>query len=1204
MTKQLLSRLDDDDQTRLMNQLLEDARKLELRHLGVQYLETDEFIDEEKHFTGFKQGLLDNEKCVRHILSCYLNNRNASNEKYPLFVRDLLAVIKRVEGIRKHTERQKTYTAQLLYLYEQNKENAILQVQILRDMCIHQCVDNNTLLLYSKDAVLLNRCLEKMLLEANIDNVAITNWTLWCHEHNYDKLELIIRISRLKKDLIKLIVSLININIKVPKLAQDTDVHNLIKRMAVLLSSRLDFENSSYERMLHVWFLKQLYMWKGIHWIELIFTHPVIRQEVPLFGGTNPTNIFAALTPRPFHCDFYNPLVGVYGPRFIDNIHTILTNERYHPNLNLSCQILIDCLSLVNLYGFTYKEAQLRNLRAVIHAQDASGLLKQTAFKQIFNHLTSTVKSRFHWESMEDTLDPIVARLCFHFLCMQQYLKHNPFRLLFADSGSFLSPDISSPAPAKEPVPYYCWNGHPLLLEDASLFVYSEVICGIDGCGAKVCTPSISKTSAFPPELPSKVETKPPRSKSIWYMLRRYYTSPKRMEPTTIKLTTWLLLRLVNHLALLLRDECIPEDRDKLQQLVQHKSEESVSNMLWWQVKNDWKQLEGLTGLNEELLEMGLHSWLKDFSDNFEKWYPNGLIATSMEEVYKFEERLDKEYDTFFNSKDRFISLRNNGRDVAKRPMLTAFSELMAEIEETKALTDLYQMSCMPQLFLVVQSLTWKDLSCAFSHNPRLCDQYPLTAQLLSWNEGIWTLQYLPSIAKLVKHVHDEYSRQKLPEQLRSVRITDVVKQRYECNLWWNELVLCWNSFAVYCQRLKANDLSKSIEHVAVIDTKAVTAQFSIYTIIRLLQDEQNLFLKTLRRLRRLSTHEDGKNDGDENEGERKSQHHCNDNNRATYKFMFDITPNDVLCFDKKKLNAIIQRHSVPVLEYGAINDSHYYKHKYFDLASIENEIYQHFVHGRQPLALGVPLFQYRHDLDIHNSITTIETQHHDIQTAQIETLWEHTRLYTVSSLQKQKALEVLNDAIVFLSDNPDQFRSDMPLTDLLQNMHFEKKDWGLFELQTHFNDAADVLCVKHIASLWRFLNNLVRIERLDESSIAPFVLEMYRRPLSNELQKQVKDFVKKTSLTIMKEVLRVWREIAYKLGQVQRDSSNIQEFQLVFLLRTHFSDNDLRYFPHQSLTWRFCAAAYHCAYQEWRKKDEQPTSSWIQLLLSKFPFF
>ncbi|ETO22143.1 hypothetical protein RFI_15060 [Reticulomyxa filosa] len=111
------------------------------------------------------------------------------------------------------------------------------------------------------------------------------------------------------------------------------------------------------------------------------------------------------------------------------------------------------------------------------------------------------------------------------------------------------------------------------------------------------------------------------------------------------------------------------------------------------------------------------------------------------------------------------------------------------------------------------------------------------------------------------------------------------------------------------------------------------------------------------------------------------------------------------------------------------------------------------------------------------------------------------------------------------------------------------------------------------------------QLEYLNENSITPFVLDIYQQALPNRIQSQIEDFVKRKSLGIMKDILKTWREVAYKQGQIIRDENS----QFSHWLEQDLPDNQLEYFPHQSLTWSYCASAYQCAYQEWKKQDQQP---------------
>ncbi|ETO27922.1 hypothetical protein RFI_09210, partial [Reticulomyxa filosa] len=297
-----------------------------------------------------------------------------------------------------------------------------------------------------------------------------------------------------------------------------------------------------------------------------------------------------------------------------------------------------------------------------------------------------------------------------------------------------------------------------------------------------------------------------------------------------------------------------------------------------------------------------------------------------------------------------------------------------------------------------------------------------------------------------------------------------------------------------------------------------------------------------------------------------------------TPKCSYDITEKDILCFDKIHCNDITQQRSILTLQYNQSNKS-----KCFSLASIENDIYHTFVHGREPIIIVIPLFEYRNDLDIQSCIATIETRYEDFKYAQFQSFWDKLNLSAASSLKKQKALGMLNDVIVYLYQNLQNLQVDMPLTKLLKKLQFEEKDWVLFSERYCLNDKTEQLCVKHVGVLWRQLHNVVQSERLDEGSIAPFVLEIYRKPLTNEAQTRIKEFVKKTSMGTMKDLLAAWREIAYKQGQIKRNAE-IEDF--THMLKQY---RDLQYFPHQFLKWKHCAAAYQYAYQEWKIQNQSP---------------
>ncbi|ETN98582.1 hypothetical protein RFI_38910, partial [Reticulomyxa filosa] len=283
-----------------------------------------------------------------------------------------------------------------------------------------------------------------------------------------------------------------------------------------------------------------------------------------------------------------------------------------------------------------------------------------------------------------------------------------------------------------------------------------------------------------------------------------------------------------------------------------------------------------------------------------------------------------------------------------------------------------------------------------FINNSSLSREYPLIAQLLQWNEAIWYIQYLPAIAGLIKHVHLEYSRQRLPDELHQIHVSEVLKQQYENRERWNDVTHCWNYFALEYEQLKCDPEEVSIEQLCVIDSNANNTQFNIYKIIQFLETQNNQFLKTFQQFKHRHTQEI--------QEEEKKQDTLR---QPTLKSFFDINNNDILCFNELSLNEIIQRRSTPVLQYDQ-ND----KSKCFDLASIENDIYHTFIHGRQSLTFIIPLFEYRSNFDIRDCITNIETRYEGLRNAQFQYFWDKLRLSVASSVEKQRALEILHDAI------------------------------------------------------------------------------------------------------------------------------------------------------------------------------------------------
>ncbi|ETO02442.1 hypothetical protein RFI_34989, partial [Reticulomyxa filosa] len=264
------------------------------------------------------------------------------------------------------------------------------------------------------------------------------------------------------------------------------------------------------------------------------------------------------------------------------------------------------------------------------------------------------------------------------------FMKRNPFRLLFTEPGLFLSDNVGLELDLDSHLKiHYCSHNHPLLINTSE----SEgITCPLKGCGDTIARTSSKLRNAR-------------NTKHVWFILWRYYTSPKKAEPDNLKPLTPILLRLLYHLLLFLRNEGVSQNKNKIQELVKQTNKQDTSDFLWKQIKQDFKRLKIQTKLNEELL---------NFSEKFETWYPQGLACDTLSEIYEFEKKLDKEYSTFFYSRANFIKLRNKSEIIANDNK--EFKELMDEIEEIEEKNERHEIDNFSQLFLKTQSLSWRDL--------------------------------------------------------------------------------------------------------------------------------------------------------------------------------------------------------------------------------------------------------------------------------------------------------------------------------------------------------------------------------------------------------------------------------------------------------------------------------------------------------------
>ncbi|ETO02881.1 hypothetical protein RFI_34532, partial [Reticulomyxa filosa] len=179
------------------------------------------------------------------------------------------------------------------------KEKDTICLQILEELVQNQW-NTQKFTLESDDSVLLNRVLESIY--SNTSNMR-------CNDPN----ETIEEISRLKVQLFQCINSMLSImgTLKISEM-QDNQEFDAIVAQAAKLLGYFGQTNKSYQYSLHIWFLKQFYVAKGMSFTRSLISEEHLYQKFPIFA----------------ECAFYNlkypqqnfssidPFIGIYQAKY------------------------------------------------------------------------------------------------------------------------------------------------------------------------------------------------------------------------------------------------------------------------------------------------------------------------------------------------------------------------------------------------------------------------------------------------------------------------------------------------------------------------------------------------------------------------------------------------------------------------------------------------------------------------------------------------------------------------------------------------------------------------------------------------------------------------------------------------------------------------------------------------------------------------
>ncbi|ETN98406.1 hypothetical protein RFI_39094, partial [Reticulomyxa filosa] len=312
----------------------------------------------------------------------------------------------------------------------------------------------------------------------------------------------------------------------------------------------------------------------------------------------------------------------------------------------------------------------------------------------------------------------------------------------------------------------YCPNMHPFIISGCG-HPMEKIICAADGCGKEIgdTTHANQNTGLKQLEIPKGYildgsEDELSVGDSFW----RYegLTEVRRIYEVACT-----LMRLLLHLALLIRNAAVSEGCSQLQKLLQKTDAAKVTEFLQKQAIGYFRLLGKITRLNDELLSVALHQLLNDLPQIFNQWYPNGLNGTDLTTTYEFEKKFENQYCGFFSQTARFHELNNRSKINADEDK--ALKVIISEIEETKAIDKSYREQYIPHLFLTIHK--------RFMTEPSLRSKHPLLYHVMCAKDELWSVKYLPVIGQWMKHVYFHFSRQISQQECQSKTIAQAIEE-------------------------------------------------------------------------------------------------------------------------------------------------------------------------------------------------------------------------------------------------------------------------------------------------------------------------------------------------------------------------------------------------------------------------------------------
>ncbi|ETO16154.1 hypothetical protein RFI_21203, partial [Reticulomyxa filosa] len=717
------------------------CRRVQMQILGAKHFER-QIIDKMELsnvlfdvMSSSEDGWLNDERTIATILERVLKEGNLALDKRPHFVRDVLTTVKKLEKL--DTPNKKTvYCSVITDIFHkahdltpgvQNVTDKI-RLQILEELVQNQW-DNETFALDTHEAVLLNRILERIYMDTpNFEYKGL----------NQD----IANISNVKAKLFQCIDSILSITktLKMSEMKDNQELDVMISQASQFLT-HFDQSNKCYQRSLHIWFLKQFYIAKGMGWTQMLFTNETIREKYPIFVNPQMSDVFSKFKCLPSNRPSTDPFIGIYKDDYINFKERISSG-------NLDIQYSGNKKDL-----FHYIEVKEYLLQCNVLNSD----VEQNFVKMLLSEELDPTASSLRLTYDSGTSDAFISRLCFHFLGTLQMMHRsykfyfcifkkteNPFRVLILNPEEYVNGYL--PAMPENLLMNiirvmktgkrdgdtftvrYCPNMHPFIISGCG-HPTEKIICAADGCGKEIgdTTHASQNTGLKQLEIPKGyILDGSDEELSVGDSFWRYEANTQIRKITEVPCT---LIRLLIHLALLIRNAAVPEGCKQLQKLLQKTDAAEVTKFLQKQAIGYFRLLGQITRLNDEILSVALHQLLNDLPQKFNQWYPNGLNGTDLTITYNFESKFETGQ---FNELNKCSKITVDEEKDLK--------EIISEIEETKAIREQY----VPNLFLAIHKVSFDDLAQRFMTEPSLKSKHPLLYHVMCAKDELWSVKYLP----------------------------------------------------------------------------------------------------------------------------------------------------------------------------------------------------------------------------------------------------------------------------------------------------------------------------------------------------------------------------------------------------------------------------------------------------------------------------